>query len=91
MAGTDSKGHVHFDALDPEAEEKRSARGQEHRKEVVVSQESHVDEEIPSVVISNITYSILSWVCSVGSSGTRTVKELLKVHTGRGVVKVQST
>lgn len=38
MTGADSKGHVHFDALDPEAEEKRSARGQEHRKEVVVSQ-----------------------------------------------------
>jgi hypothetical protein len=39
----DSKGHVHFDALDPEAEEQRSARGQEHRKEVVVSQECHFD------------------------------------------------
>mmetsp|Transcript_13121 Transcript_13121/g.37751 ORF Transcript_13121/g.37751 Transcript_13121/m.37751 type:complete len:166 (+) Transcript_13121:118-615(+) len=45
MTGADSKGHVHFDALDPEAEEKRSARGQEHRKEVVRGIKWHAESE----------------------------------------------
>jgi len=35
MTGTE-KGHVHFDAIDPEQEEERAARGQQHRKDVVV-------------------------------------------------------
>jgi hypothetical protein len=81
MTGADSKGHVHFDALDAEAEEQRSARGQEHRKEVVVSQKCHFDGG--NHVVDNLSRHYFTLIMrSVASSGMRKAKKPLKVRTG---------
>ena len=35
------EAHVRFDSIDPDAEEQRSARGQQHRKDLVVGYHEH--------------------------------------------------
>eukprot|EP00934_Nitzschia_sp_Nitz4_P002887 Nitzschia sp. Nitz4//scaffold3_size479765//8991//9705//NITZ4_000006-RA/size479765-augustus-gene-0.0-mRNA-1//1//CDS//3329550476//2877//frame0 len=40
-----SKSHVHFDAIDAEEEEERSARGQQHRKDLVRGIKWHMENE----------------------------------------------